>query len=87
MLVAIVVLDLVQAECLCPFGAGVGRGSRAGWIVTVLVAGALVDELEMSLEVCMAREGVDGTVWNAAGVAALTFTALQLGFISLCVSN
>jgi len=38
-----------------------------------------VGELEVALEVRVAREGVDGAAWHVAGVAALTFTTVQLG--------
>ena len=71
MLVAIVVLDLVEAEDV-----PTARTSRAaGRVVAILIAGVLVSELEMSLEIGVAREGVYRAPWDMAGVAALAFTA------------
>lgn len=85
MLVAVVLLDLIQAEGLCPLGARVGRGSRAGRIVAELVAGVLMRVLEMALEVGVAGEGVDGAARDVAGVAALAFTAEESEFMPLYV--
>jgi hypothetical protein len=77
MLVAVMFLDLVMME-----DTPSTRTSRAaGSVVAILVAGVLMGELEMLLEVGVAGEGVDGAAWHAAGVAALAFTAVQLEFI------
>jgi hypothetical protein len=79
-LVAVVVLDLVGAEDASSAWASCATAR----VIANLIARVLVGELEMALEVGVAGEGVDGAVWDAAGVAALTLTAAQSD-ITICV--
>jgi len=77
MLLAVVVLDLIAAE-----GSPTAWNPCAGSVVAVLLTGVLVGELEVSLEVGVAGEGVDGAAWDVARVAALAFDRERLGFLA-----